>query len=207
MKSTIIASLVCSLAACGTSSPSPDDTTMTGSAAFAVASTVMVPGGLHCRSTGALSNGQFEALSIIAADVDQGTTSCTSHSFDIQPHDIEIELATGDGYYGSGSSHTPISAGMTFPILNEHVSDEVLCGNVPSGTTGPLSLVMLGVCAAGECHTQFAGSGSVTVTSISGATVAGTFDVALLDQDGNGQGAQGALTGTFVADTCPHLVR
>lgn len=202
MKSSLVASLVSSLAAC-TSASSPQDTTLTGSAAFAVTSTVMVPGGLHCRSTGALSNGQFEALSIIAADVDQATTSCTSHSFDIQPHDIEIELATGDGYYGSGSSHPPITAGMTFPILNEGVTDEDLCGNVRAGTTGSQSILMLGVCAAGECHVQFAGSGSVTVTAISATTVAGTFDVTLLDQDGNGQGARGALSGTFAADICP----
>lgn len=200
MKRSIIATLA--LAACS-SSPSPEDTTFTGAAAFVVTSTMMVPGGLHCRANGALPNGQFEALSIIATDVDQATTSCKSGDYDIQPHDVRIELATGDGYYGSGSSHTPIAAGMTFPILNEGVSDEDLCGNVHAGTTGPQSIVMVSVCATGECHTQFAGSGSVTVTAISGTTVSGTFDVALLDQDGNGQGARGALSGTFVADTCP----
>ena len=203
MKSLIIASLVGALGACGTSSSSPDDTTLTGSAAFAVTSTVMVPGGLHCQAKGTLSNGQFEALSIIAADVDQATTACTGSHFDIQPHDVEIELATGDGYYGSGSSHTPITVGMTFPILNERVTDEDLCGNVHAGTTGPQSILMVNVCPGGVCKTQFAGSGSVTVTAISATTVSGTFDVTLLDQDGNGQGAQGALSGTFVADTCP----
>ena len=200
MKSPRIASLVGSLAACGSSTTSPDTTTLTGSAAFGVISTMMVPGGLHCRANGALPNGQYEALSIIAADVDQDTTSCTSGHFDFQPHDVRIELATGEGYYGSGSSHAPIAAGMTFPILNERVTDEDLCGNVPSTTTGPLSLLMLTACAGTECHTMFAGSGSVTVTEVSGTTVAGTFDVALRNQD---EEDQGALSGTFAADTCP----
>jgi len=201
MKSVRIASFVCWVAACGGSSSS-DVTTLSGSAAFAVTSTVMVPGGLHCRTNGVLSNGQFEALTIVAADVDLDATSCTSGSYDIQPHDVRIEIATGSGYYGSGSSHPPIVAGMMFPILNEGVNDEDLCGNVTAGTSGPQALVMVSVCPGNSCDTQFAGSGTVTVTAISATTIEGTFDVTLLDQDGNAEGAQGALSGTFVADAC-----
>jgi hypothetical protein len=202
MKTVLIASLVCWLAACGGSSSSSDVTTLSGSAAFAVTSTVMVPGGPHCDASGALPNGQFEALTIVAADVDLDTTSCTSGDYDIQPHGVEIEIATGSGYYGSGSSHPPIVAGSTFPILNEGVNDEDFCGNVAAGTSGPHAIVMVSVCPSGECNTQFAGSGTVTVTAVSATTIEGTFDVTLLDQDGNGEGAQGALSGTFVADTC-----
>src|ERR1700749_2024186 len=103
MKRAWVASLVCWGAACGaSSSPSSDVTTLSGSAAFAVTSTVMVPGGLHCEANGELSNGQREAVTIVAADVDLDATSCTSDDYDIQPHGIEIELATGAGYYGSG---------------------------------------------------------------------------------------------------------
>ena len=100
------------------------------------------------------------------------------------------------------SSHPPIVAGMMFPILNEGVNDEDLCGNVTAGTSGPQALVMVSVCPGNSCDTQFAGSGTVTVTAISATTIEGTFDVTLLDQDGNAEGAQGALSGTFVADAC-----
>ena len=200
MKTVSIVSLVCWVAACGGSSSPLDGTTLSGSAAFAVTSTVMVSGGLHCQASGALSNGQFEALTIVAADVDLETTSCTSGEYDIQTHGIEIEIATGSGYYGSGSSHPPIVAGMTFPILNEGVNDEDLCGNVAASTSGPQALVMVSVCPGGSCNTQFAGSGTVTVTAVSATTIEGTFDVTLLDRDGNAEGAQGALSGTFVAD-------
>jgi hypothetical protein len=163
---------------------------------------VETAGGIHCATNGALANGQFEALSIVAADVDLDTTSCTNGDFDIQPHGIEIEIATGNGYYGSGGSHPPIVSGMTFPILNEGVNDEDLCGNVPNTQTGPVAIVMVHVCPNGSCNTQFAGSGSVTITETSATSVEGTFNVALLDQDGNPQGTKGVLTGTFVADTC-----
>jgi hypothetical protein len=202
MQSMQIAWFACWVAACGGSSSSSDVTTLSGSAAFAVTSSAMVPGGLHCATHGALSNGQFEALTIVAADVDLDATSCTSGNYDTQPHDVRIEIATGNGYYGSGSSHPPIVAGMVFPILNEGVNDEDLCGNVASGTSGPQALAMVSVCTGSSCNTQFAGSGSVAVTAISATTIEGTFDVTLLDQDGNAEGAQGALSGTFVADTC-----
>jgi hypothetical protein len=186
----------------GSDGAPPNGLTMTGSNAFAVTSTVMLTKALHCTS-GALPSGELDALTVVAADVDLSSTSCPSGGFDLLPHVLELEVATG-GYFTSdpGSANQPIVAGTTFSILNEHVSDENLCGNVPGGTTQPTAIAILNECPSGSpCSVNyFASAGSIKVSTVSPTSVAGTFDLTLVNTDGE---AQGTLSGSFDASTCP----
>lgn len=193
--------LASALAAC-TSTSTPDHTTMTGTNAFAVASTVMVPKGLHCSTDGALPSGKLDALTVVVSDVDLQTTACGDGDFDILQHVLQLQVATG-GYFAAdpASANQPISPGTTFPILNENVADENLCGNVPAGTTQPTAVAMLNQCPDSHCTAQyFASAGSITVSDVSATSAAGTFDLTLVNADGE---SQGSLSGSFDAMPCP----
>ena len=200
MNHSLRCGIVVLLSAC---SGSPDDggTTMTGANAFSATSTAMVTKGLHCTS-GVLASGGFDALTVVAADVDLSSTSCPDGDFDILPHVLQLEVATG-GYFAADpdTADQPIVAGTTFTILNENVTDEDLCGNVPQGTTGPTAIAMLNKCPSGSCSaTYFASAGTVTVSSVSSTSIAGTFDLTLVDEDA---ASQGTLSGSFDASACP----
>ena len=199
---TLSLALASALAAC-TSSSTPDHTTMTGTNAFPVASTAMVPTGLHCSHDGVLTSGKLDALTVVVADVDLSTTACQGDHFDILPHVLQLQVATG-GYFASdpNAANQPITSGMTFPILNEHVSDENLCGNVPAGTTQPPAVAILNQCPGGApCTANYcAMNGSITVSDISETSVAGTFDITLINDDAE---PQGSLSGSFDATPCP----
>jgi hypothetical protein len=192
-------SFALALAACTTT---PDHTTMTGTNAFTAASTVMVPKGLHCSTSGVVTSGKLDALTVVVADVDLNSTGCPGLDFDILPHVLQLQVATG-GYFAAdpNAANQPITAGMTFPILNENVSDENLCGNVPAGTNQPTGIAILNQCAAGSsCKNYFASTGSITVSDVSSASVNGTFDLTLINADHE---PQGTLSGSFDATTCP----
>ena len=128
----------------------------------------LAAGEAGCPS-GELPNGQFTALTVAVADVDLVSTSCPAGNFEIVPHVLLLEVATA-GYYPENpdSMNQPIVPGMTFPILNQHVSDEDLCGNVPAGAPRPLGIAMLNECPNGSpCSAiSFASSGSITVVRV-----------------------------------------
>jgi len=163
----------------------------------------MLTKGLHCHS-GLLPSGNLDALTVVVADIDLGPT-CPTNVFDFLPHVLQLEVATG-GYFASdpSSANQPISPGMTFPILNEHVTDEELCGNVPAGTTQPTAVAMLHECPNGSpcsyAKQFFASAGSITVSSVSSTSATGTFDLTLVNMDGE---SGGALSGSFSALPCP----
>jgi len=184
------------LAACSTT---PDHTAITGTNAFTPVATVMVPKALHCPS-GALTSGKLDALTIVVADVDLNSMGCPGKEFDILPHVLQLGIATG-GYFAAdpNAANQPITAGMTFPILNENVSDEDLCGNVPDGTTRPTGIAILNDCTGSSCKHDFANTGSITVADISSTSIAGTFDLTLINDDHE---PQGSLSGSFDASTC-----
>jgi hypothetical protein len=185
------------LAACTGSS---GGTLVTGTNAFSAVSSVMVTKGIHCATTGVLPSGELDALSIIVADVDLDSTACPSGDFDLLPHVLQLEVATG-GYFGADPSQ-PISAGTTFPILDEGVTDEDLCGNVPAGTTRPTAIAIFNECPNGSpCSAlDSASSGSISVSSVSATSVEGTFDLTLANAD---REPQGTLSGSFSATVCP----
>ena len=195
----LAAPLALAFAACGTTPP--DHTTVIGTNAFTAASTVMVSGGLHCSKRGVLTSGNFDALTVVVADVDLISTGCPHHDFDYVPHVLQLEVATGDYFTADPSTASQaITAGMTFPILNEDVSDEDLCGNVPAGTDQPAGVAMLHQCVESACKDYFASTGSITVAEVSSSSVAGTFDLTLVNNDHE---PQGSLSGTFAAPACP----
>ena len=198
MNDTMRCAFVVLLSACGGSGET--GTTMTGTNAFPVTSTVMVTEGLHCSSA-VLASGKLDALTVVATDVDL-STSCPG-GFDILPHVLQLGIATG-GYFTADpdSANQPIVAGTTFSILNEGVTDEDLCGNVPGGTTQPTAIAILNECPNGSpCAVNyFASAGSITVSSVSSTSVAGTFDLTLVDEDDE---PEGTLSGSFDATTCP----
>jgi hypothetical protein len=181
---------------------SPDGTTISGTNAFSATSTVMLTKPLHCPTSGVLASGKVDAMAIVVADVDL-SAKCPSGPFDTLPNVLQLEIATG-GYFAAdpNAANQPIVAGTTFPILNENVADENLCGNVPSGTTQPTAIAILNRCPNGSPCTvyDFASAGSITVSSLSSTSVAGSFDLTLVNSDGE---SQGTLSGSFSANTCP----
>lgn len=195
------------LVACGSPSKERADaaggTTMTGPNGFSPTSTVMMQTPIGCTPSGVLSSGKLDALTAVVADADLRSPTCGSLDISL-PHVLLLQVATG-GYFAAdpNAANEPIVVGTAFSILDEGVTDEDLCGNVPAGTTAPTAIAMLEQCpTATTCTTQFwATSGSVAVTNVSPTAVAGTFDLVLGDTDGGSNG--GTLTGTFTATTCP----
>ncbi len=177
---------------------------MSGPNGFTPASTVMLQTPVGCSPSGVLSSGKLDAMAVAVADADLRSPTCGNLEIAL-PHVLLLQVATG-GYFAAdpNAANQPIVAGTTFTILNEGVTDEDLCGNVPSGTTTPTAIAMLGLCPTpNQCTTEFwATSGSVTVTSVSPSTVAGTFDLVFNDMSGGGSDG-GMLSGSFSASTCP----
>ena len=69
------------------------------------------------------------------------------------------------------------------------------------GTNQPTGIAILNQCAAGSsCKTYFASTGSITVSDVSSSSVTGTFDLTLINNDHE---PQGALSGILDATTCP----
>lgn len=183
------------LAAC-TSSPSANNS-VTGTNGFSVASSVMRTKGDHCAS-GVLASGKLDMLTVYVADGDVCSLNEPSS------HTLELQIATG-GYFAAdpNAANQPLVAGTTFPILNENVSDEDLCGNVPAGTTQPTGIAMFQLCSDGTCSRSvihWATSGSITLSSLSATTAAGTFNLTLADNDGE---SGGTLSGSFDSGACP----
>ena len=183
------------LAAC--SSAPPMNNSVTGTHAFSLASSVMRTKGDHCAS-GVLPSGKLDTLAVYMADGD----ICSLN--DVSSHTLEIQVATG-GYFAAdrNAANQPLVAGTTFPILNEKVSDEDLCGNVPDGTTQPTAIAMLQLCSGGTCSgsvIHWATSGSITLSSLSATSAAGTFELTLADNDGE---SGGTLSGAFNSEACP----
>lgn len=183
------------LAAC--SSAPPMNNSVTGTHAFSLASSVMRTKGDHCAS-GVLPSGKLDTLAVYMADGD----ICSLN--DVSSHTLEIQVATG-GYFAAdrNAANQPLVAGTTFPILNEKVSDEDLCGNVPDGTTQPTAIAMLQLCSGGSCSgsvIHWATSGSITLSSLSATSAAGTFELTLADNDGE---SGGTLSGAFNSEACP----
>jgi hypothetical protein len=182
------------LAACGTSS---GGTSLSGTNAFTAKSTVLVPKPLHCN-TGVLPNGQLDAFSVVISDVD-AQSACAMSSFDFLPHVVQLEIGTV-GYFSAdpGAANDAIVAGTTFPILDENVYDEDLCGNEGSPTqlTG---IAMFKKDDGTQTADYWATSGTIKVSSVSASSVEGTFNVSLV-ADG---ASQGTISGSFDAQPCP----
>ncbi|HUJ63105.1 MAG TPA: hypothetical protein VLX92_31625 [Kofleriaceae bacterium] len=207
-KDRLVAAIALVLAACGGAGKhgadaTPGGTTVSGPNGFTPTSTLLLPAPIGCTTSGVLSSGELDALATAVADVDLRAPACGNLDISV-PHVLLLQLATG-GYFTADpdSANEPIVAGTKFSILDEDVTDEDLCGNVPAGTTQPTAIALLEECpAADSCSTQYwATSGSVTVTSVAPTAVAGTFDLVLGDTSGISDG--GALTGSFSASTCP----
>jgi hypothetical protein len=190
------------LAACS-SSPTANNS-VTGTNAFTVVTSVMRTRGDHCPS-GVLPSGKLDTLAVYIADGDVCSLPYLSSANDLSSRTLELQIATG-GYFAAdrNAANQPLVAGTTFPILNEHVSDEDLCGNVPDGRTQPAAIAMFQVCSDGTCpeHSviHWATSGSITLSSLSATSATGTFNLALADNDGE---PGGTLSGSFNSDACP----
>lgn len=194
--------LVLVLVACGSHNP-PTNTAVDGASGFVPTSTMMLQAPVGCTVSGLMTNGDLDALTVIIADADLVSGDCGSASVPA-PHVLLLQIATG-GYFTAdpNAANEPIIAGTTFSILDENVTDEDLCGNVPGDTTQPTGIAILEECPVADmCTAQYwATSGSLTVTSVSPSAIEGTFDLVLGDTSGVSIGGQ--LTGQFSADTCP----
>jgi hypothetical protein len=211
MRASAALSLVL-LAACGGGGGGhvdPDvsgtSTTLTGANMFTPQSTTMDSQAIGC-STGVLTSGSLDALSAIVTDVDPGTTCALlgGSGNAAVPHVLLLEVATG-GYFAAdpNAANEPITAGTSFAILNEGVTDEDLCGNVPASTTTPTAIAMLEQCPTPTtCSTMYwATAGSITVNSVNSSAVAGSFQLTLGDESSDSAG--GTLSGTFDGLACP----
>ena len=182
---------------------------LSGSQAFTVTSSVASAGISQCGSCGLLTDGGYDSMGVILADQDATRLVCTP--VDAGPsgafHVVDIQFASA-GYVDCAiniTSNLPalLTPGTTYAILNEDVSDEDICGNIPGSHMEALAILTVASCPSGSasCNTDlWAESGSVTLDALDATSVSGHFDVFL----GNGGSIPdaGELSGTFVAPIC-----
>ena len=187
---------------------STGSSTLNGSQAFTVTSSVASAGLSQCGTCGLLTDCGFDSMGVILAD--QNVTSLVCTPQDAGPSGlinvVNIQFASANYVScanGNLTSNLPalLAPGSSFAILNENVTDEDICGNIPTAHTEPLAILTYAACPSGSssCNTVYwAESGSVTLDALSASSVSGHFDVFL----GDGNVDAGELTGTFAAPVC-----
>jgi hypothetical protein len=194
----------------GTTGGGQGSGTLTGPEAFTVASAAASASISQCGTCGKLADGTLDSVGVVLSDQiitglvcsnDGGAGTATSHVLQIQVAAANYVSCAN----GNVTSNFPVAltANSSYPILNEDVDDEDLCGNIPAADVQALSIVTSSTCQglSGTCSSQaWAQSGSVTIDSLSSTSVTGHFSVVMGDANGAADG--GALSGTFTAPLC-----
>ena len=148
----------------GADAPSAPGGTLQGTNAFTVTSAVLLTSPVGC-SSGMLPSGALDGISVILGDADLVPFVCGSNTGSI-PHVLSMSLASA-GYLTADPStaNDPLLTGVAEPIYNENVTDEDVCGNVPSDTGHPVSIAMTEACpSATNCTTGYwATTGTIAV--------------------------------------------
>jgi hypothetical protein len=110
---------------------------------------------------------------------------------------LDLEIATAQ-YAAMATPITDALAPGSYVVGDEHQDDPDLC-MLPTGTTAFLQLVDAG----GGYPTSVSASGTVSITSVSGSAIAGTFNVTMGGPFGQTDGGTPQLTGSFDATSCP----
>jgi hypothetical protein len=188
------------LAACGGGAGG----SLSGSQAFGVTSAYMLPAAYGC-SNSQLPSGQLDAMTVVLGDADLAPIACMDSQTTAVPHVMILSVASAGSLTADpATANDPLVSGDNYPILDEGVTDEDLCGNVPANTNHAVAIAMTESCPTGQCGTSYwATAGAIALTSSSPTHVAGTISITL----GNGAGGSaddgGALSGNFDADVCP----
>lgn len=183
-----------------------DPLRLAGPQGFDVTSTALLSTPIGCGS-GVLPSGMLDGVTVFLGDQSVSPLAC--NAADAGSSDaglsrlVQIQIASA-GYLSTSppAANVPLMTSFPYPILNEGVSDEDLCGNVPGGMAAPVAIVTYGVCdpSAGCTTSYWAVAGSVTLSALSTTHIEGTLDVTLGNEGGD---VGGKLSGTFSADLCP----
>ncbi len=185
----------------GAEAPSAPGGALQGTNSFTVSSAVLLTTPVGC-SGGMLPSGALDGISIVLGDADLVPLVCGSNTGSI-PHVLTMSLASA-GYLSAdpNTANDPLLIGFPMVIYNENVTDEDVCGNVPSGTNYPVAIAVTEACpSATNCTTSYwATTGSIRLASLSATHVDGSLSLTLGDNTGTSSG--GTLTGTFSAAPC-----
>jgi hypothetical protein len=175
--------------------------TLTGSQAFGVGSVINVYSAQDCSGNAFADAGVRPAANIFflpsaispsaLCDVDAAAPDAGSSIV------MALQIATPEWAMYAPAPLTQSLTPGTYTISNEHQDDEDLCMLAPGGTA-----ILLIYPPGGE-SLWVATSGTVTLTTVTATSVAGSFHVVLTPQFPDAGVSAPSLSGSFNAAACP----
>jgi hypothetical protein len=178
----------------------PGTATLSGGGAFPVKWAWLSPysASANCPAVDASAPaGGIDAIAIYLFEQDLSSLACSDAGLSNGAgHLVDLEIATPS--YETGASPFVALAPGTYTIGNEGQDDPDIC-MLPSSSSAYLAIADFGMSAT----QNLAASGTVTIETLDGKSVVGSFQVVLGDSYGHTDAGSPSLSGSFHAVTCP----